>query len=47
MAARPRRYPTAQEIQRMSAQELVDRELVALPSGSYGALDTRKTRFNG
>lgn len=41
MAAKPARYPTAVEVQRLSAQELVDRKIVALAPASYGTLDTR------
>lgn len=41
MAARPARYPTAIEIQRLSAQELVDRKIIGLAPASYGTLDVR------
>lgn len=41
MAAKPARYPTAAEIQKLSAQELIDRKIVNLAPASYGQLDTR------
>lgn len=44
MGTRTNRYPTIKEIQNLSAQELVDRGIVALAPASFGQVDTRPAK---